>query len=47
MKLKKFGGTEQKVYDLIKPITDELEYFLWDVSYVKEGALWYLNLHRP
>lgn len=44
MKLKKFGGTEQKVYDLIKPITDELEYFLWDVSYVKEGALWYLRI---
>lgn len=44
MKLKKFGGTEQKVYALIKPITDELEYFLWDVSYVKEGALWYLRI---
>lgn len=44
MKLKKFGGTEQKVYDLIKPITDELEYFLWDVSYVKEGAMWYLRI---
>ncbi|HEZ7985699.1 MAG TPA: ribosome maturation factor RimP [Ruminococcus sp.] len=44
MKLKKFGGTEQKVYDLIKPITDELEYFLWDVSYVKEGAIWYLRI---
>ena len=44
MKLKKFGATEKKVYDLIKPITDELGYYLWDVSYVKEGAMWYLRV---
>ena len=44
MKFKKFGGTEQRVYDLVKPITDELGYFLWDVSYVKEGAMWYLRV---
>ncbi|MBP3242774.1 MAG: ribosome maturation factor RimP [Ruminococcus sp.] len=44
MKLKKFGGTEQKVYDLVKPVTDELGYYLWDVSYVKEGAMWYLRI---
>ena len=44
MKFKKFGGTEQKVYDLIKPITDELGYYLWDVCYEKEGALWYLRV---
>ena len=44
MKLKKFGGTEQKVYDLVKPVTDELGYFLWDVCYVKEGAMWYLRI---
>ena len=43
MKFKKFGGTEQKVYDLIKPITDELGYYLWDVCYEKEGAIWYKN----
>ena len=44
MKLKKYGNTEQKVYDLVKPITDELGYFIWDVSFVKEGALWYLRI---
>lgn len=44
MKFKKFGGTEQRVYDLIKPITDELGYYLWDVCYVKEGAMWYLRV---
>jgi len=44
MKFKKFGGTEQKVYDIIKPITDELGYYLWDVCYEKEGALWYLRI---
>ncbi|MBR3969823.1 MAG: ribosome maturation factor RimP [Ruminococcus sp.] len=44
MKLKKFGATEQRIYDLVKPITDELGYFLWDVCYVKEGASWYLRI---
>lgn len=44
MKFKKFGGTEQKVYDLIRPITDELGYYLWDVCYEKEGAMWYLRV---
>ena len=44
MKFKKFGGTEQKIYELIKPITDELGYYLWDVCYEKEGAMWYLRV---
>lgn len=44
MKLKKFSNTEQKVYDLVKPVTDELGYYLWDVSYIKEGAAWYLRI---
>ena len=44
MKFKKFGSTEQKVYDLVKPITDELGYFFWDISFEKEGALWYLRV---
>ena len=44
MKFKKFGGTEQKVYDLITPITDELGYYLWDVCYETEGAMWYLRI---
>ncbi len=44
MKFKKFGATEQRVYDLVKPITDELGYYLWDVCYEKEGAVWYLRI---
>ncbi|MBO5164077.1 MAG: ribosome maturation factor RimP [Ruminococcus sp.] len=44
MKLKKFGATEQRVYDLVKPITDELGYYLWDVCFVKEGAVRYLRV---
>lgn len=44
LKFKKFGNTERKIYDLVKPITDELEYFLWDISFVKEGAVWYLRV---
>lgn len=44
MKLKKFGGTEQKIYDLIAPVVTELGYLVWDVRYEKEGANWYLRL---
>lgn len=44
MNFKKFGNTERKIYDLVKLITDELEYFLWDISFVKEGAVWYLRV---
>ena len=44
LNFKKFGNTERKIYDLVKHITDELEYFLWDISFVKEGAVWYLRV---
>ena len=39
MKMKKFGGTERVVYDLVKPIADEFGYTIWDVCFEKEGAL--------
>jgi len=44
MKLKKFGSTEQKIYDLIAPIVNELGYLVWDVRYEKEGASWHLRI---
>lgn len=44
MKLKKFGPTEQKIYDLAAPIITELGYLVWDVRYEKEGAGWYLRI---
>jgi ribosome maturation factor RimP len=44
MKLKKFGGTEQRVYDLIAPVVTDLGYLVWDVRYEKEGANWYLRI---
>jgi len=44
MKLKKFGGTEQKIYDMIAPIVTGLGYLVWDVRYEKEGADWYLRI---
>ena len=44
MKIKKFGGTEKLVYELVKPIADELGFDLWDVSFEKEGAYWYLRV---
>lgn len=49
MKMKKFGGTERVVYDLVKPIADEFGDTIWDVSFEKEGAYWYLRvfIDRP
>ncbi|MCR5718772.1 MAG: ribosome maturation factor RimP [Oscillospiraceae bacterium] len=44
MKLKKFGGTEQRIYDLIAPVVTQLGYLVWDVRYEKEGANWYLRI---
>lgn len=44
MKIKKNGSTELKVYQIAQPIADELGYTIWDVSYVKEGAEWYLRV---
>ncbi len=44
MKLKKFGGTEQRIYDLAAPIVTELGYLVWDIRYEKEGASWYLRI---
>lgn len=44
MKLKKFGGTEQRIYDLAAPIVTELGYLVWDIRYEKEGASWYLRV---
>ena len=38
------GNTVALVYDLVKPITDELGLILWDVVFEKEGAYWYLRV---
>lgn len=44
MKLKKFGGTEKLVYDMVLPVAEELGFSIWDVSFEKEGAYWYLRV---
>ena len=44
MKLKKFGTTEQRIYDLVYPVITEMGYIVWDVRYEKEGASWYLRI---
>ncbi|NLP26829.1 MAG: ribosome maturation factor RimP [Clostridiales bacterium] len=45
MKLKKFGNTEQLVYDMSKPIAEEIGVQIWDVCFEKEGAMWYLRVY--
>ena len=44
MKMKKFGPTEQIVFDLAKPIADECGSQIWDVRFEKEGASCYLRV---
>ncbi len=44
MKLKKFGNTEAKVYELVLPIAEEHGLIVWDVRFEKEGACWYLRV---
>ena len=40
----KGGNTIAKVYEMVKPITDELGLVLWDIVFEKEGAYWYLRV---
>ncbi len=44
MKIKKFGSTESRVYDMVAPIAEEQGLIVWDVRYEKEGAMWYLRV---
>ncbi len=44
LKIKKNGATELKVYNIAQPIAEELGFSIWDISYVKEGAEWYLRV---
>lgn len=40
----KGGGTAAAVYELAKPIADGLGLKIWDVTFEKEGAMWYLRV---
>ncbi|MBQ2807188.1 MAG: ribosome maturation factor RimP [Clostridia bacterium] len=41
---KRQGSIAQKVWEIVLPTADELEYILWDVEFVKEGADYYLRI---
>ncbi|MDE6710595.1 MAG: ribosome maturation factor RimP [Oscillospiraceae bacterium] len=41
---KKGGNTAAAVYEIAKPIADGLNLKIWDVSFDKEGAMWYLRV---
>lgn len=41
---KKDGNTAAAVYDIAKPIADGLNLKIWDVSFEKEGSMWYLRV---
>ena len=44
MAKKKGGNTVAEVSALVEPIVNGLGLSLWDVRYVKEGAVWYLRI---
>ena len=43
-KKKRQGGTAAAVWKLAQPIAEGLGLTVWDVRFVKEGALWYLRI---
>lgn len=44
MSVKKSGSTVDKVYELAKPLADEIGVDIWDIRYEKEGSNWYLRV---
>ena len=38
------GNTVEAVTELVRPIVEGLGLTLWDVRFLKEGALWYLRI---
>ena len=44
MAKKKSGNTVAGVSELVRPIIEAMGLTLWDVRYVKEGAVWYLRI---
>lgn len=44
MKIKKFGPTEQTVYELVKNEAERQGLRIWDIRFEKEGAGWYLRI---
>ena len=43
-KKNKKGNTVEAVSELVRPIIEDMGLTLWDVRFVKEGALWYLRI---
>lgn len=37
-------NTVERVYEIAKPLADELGLEIWDIRYLKEGADWYLRV---
>ena len=44
MAQKKKANTVEIVTDIVKPVVEGMGLTLWDVCFVKEGALWYLRI---
>ena len=41
---KKGGNTVAQIEKLARPIVEDLDLYLWDVRFEKEGADWYLRI---
>ena len=40
----KGGNTVDRVWKIVEPIAEELDLFIWDIRFVKEGASWFLRI---
>ena len=38
------SNTVARVYEIVKPYTDELGLDIWDIRFLKEGTDWYLRI---
>lgn len=41
----KGGNTVAAVWDIVRPIADELGLSVWDIRFQKEGVSWYLRIY--
>ncbi len=40
----KFSSITKKVYEIAKPIAENLNLEIWDIKFLKEGSNWYLRV---
>lgn len=40
-----YSKTEKRIIGLAEPVAKELDFYLYDVEYIKEGGIWFLRVY--